>query len=143
MPTPEQSIAVLLVLILQASSVWAQMSRGTITGIVTDPTGAVVPRVAITITSIETDVASKVATNQSGVYTVTLLKEANYRLSAEKAGFKKYERTGILVQVGGTTRIDFSLSLGSPAQSVIVTGEPSPLERETSDTQTTVTSREI
>jgi len=143
MPLRKQSIGALMVLLLLAGAVWAQVSRGSITGIVTDPTGAVVPGVAIVITNIETGVTNKFKTNESGMYTVPLLEEANYQLSAQKAGFKRYERTGILVQSGGTVRIDFSLSIGQPTQSVLVTGEPSLLERETSDTQTIVTSREI
>ena len=113
MPLRKQSIGVLMVLLLLTGVVWAQVSRGTITGIVTDPSGAAVPGVAITITNIETGVANKVKTNESGMYTVPLLEGANYRLSAEKTGFKRYEQTGILVQSGGTARIDFSLSLGS------------------------------
>ena len=129
---------VLIVLLLLAGAAWAQVSRGTITGIVTDPSGGVVPGVAITITNIGTGVANQVTSNESGVYTVPLLEAANYRLSAEKPGFKKYEQTSILVEVGGTTRLDFSLSLGEFSQSVLVTAGASLLERETSDTQTTV-----
>lgn len=143
MPPRKQSIGVLMVSLLLTGAAWAQVSRGTITGIVTDPTGAVVPGVAITITNIATGVTNKVKTNESGMYTVPLLEEATYRLAAEMAGFKRYEQTGILVQVGGTARIDFTLTLGEPTQSVLVTGEASLLERETSDTQTIVTSREI
>ena len=143
MPLCKQSIGVLMVSLLLTGAVWAQVSRGSITGIVTDPTGAVVPGVAITITNVETGVTNKVKTNESGMYTVPLLEGANYRLSAEKAGFKRYEQTGILVQSGSTARVDFSLSIGLPTQSVLVTGEPSLLERETSDTQTIVTSREM
>src|ERR1019366_3880356 len=112
MPSLKQSLGVLMVSLLLTGAVWAQVSRGMITGIVTDPTGAAVPGVAITITSIGTGVANKVKTNESGMYTVPLLEEATYQLSAEKAGFKRYEQPGILVQVGGTARIDFSLSLG-------------------------------
>src|ERR1035437_7150988 len=131
MPHPKQFIAVLMVSLLLTGVVRAQVSRGTITGIVTDPTGAVVPGVAITVTNIETGVSNKVKTNESGMYTVPLLEGANYRLSAEKAGFKRYEQTGILVQSGGTARLDFSLSIGQPTQSVLVNGRTSLLERET------------
>ena len=143
MPARKQFIAVLMVSLLLTGVVRAQVSRGMITGIVTDPTGAVVPGVAVTITNVETGVTNKVKTNESGMYTVPLLEGANYRLSAEKAGFKRYEQTGILVQAGGTARLDFSLSIGQPTQSVLVTGRASLLERDTSDTQTTITSREI
>src|ERR1039458_8913573 len=130
MPLRKQSIAVLTVSLLLTGVVWAQVSRGSITGIVTDPTGAVVPGVAVTITNVETGVTNKVKTNESGMYTVPLLEGANYRLSAEKSGFKRYEQTGILLQAGGTARIDFSLTLGLSTQSVLVTGRASLLERD-------------
>src|ERR1035438_10311483 len=142
MPLCKQSIGVLMVMLLLTAAVWAQVSRGSITGIVTDPTGAVVPGVAVTITNVETGVTNKVKTNESGMYTVPLLEGANYRLSAEKTGFKRYEQTGILVQAGGTARLDFSLSIGQPTQSMLVTGRASLLERDTSDTPNTITHRE-
>ena len=138
MPPRVQSVAVLLALLLPASAAWAQVSRGTITGIVTDPSGAAVPGVAITITNIDTGVANNATTNESGVYTVPLLAAGQYRLMAERAGFKRYERTSLLLEVGGTTRLDVPLSLGSANQSVVVTGEAPLLERDTSDTQTTI-----
>ncbi|MGA2987697.1 MAG: carboxypeptidase-like regulatory domain-containing protein, partial [Terriglobia bacterium] len=108
MPPRLQSAAVLLVLLLPASAAWAQVSRGTITGIVTDPSGAAVPGAAITITSVETGVVNKASTNESGIYSAPLLEAGTYRLSAQKANFKRYERTSLLLEVGGTTRIDFS-----------------------------------
>src|ERR1039457_6128011 len=77
MPLCKQSIGVLMVSLLVTGAVWAQVSRGSITGIVTDPTGAVVPGVAITITNVETGVTNKVKTNESGMYTVPLLEGAN------------------------------------------------------------------
>src|ERR1035441_4158701 len=125
MPLRKQSIAVLTVSLLLTGVVWAQVSRGSITGIVTEPTGAGIPGVGITITNIEPGVTNKVKTNESGMYTVPLLEGANYRLSAEKAGFKRYEQTGILVQAGGTARLDFSLSIGEPTHAALVTGRAS------------------
>ena len=139
----KQLSIVLMASLLMASAAPAQVGGGSITGIVTDQTGAAIPGVAITITDNGTGVPNRVTSNESGVYTVPLLKPAHYRLSAEKTGFKKYERSSILVQVGGTTRFDFSLSLGEMNQSIVVAGETLSLERETSDTQTTITGMEI
>src|SRR5439155_18134273 len=133
----------LMASLLMASAGWAQVRRGTITGIVTDPSGAVVPGVTITITNIATGVANAVASNSSGLYTVPLLPAGTYALDAEKAGFKRYEQAGILVQVGETTRLDITLSIGSPTQSVEVTGQAPLLKRDTSDLGTTVTRQDV
>ena len=98
---------------------------------------------AITITNTGTGVANNVKTNKSGVYTVPLLPAATYQLTAEKAGFRKYEQTDILVQVGEATRLDIALTIGTETQSVQVTGQVPLLKRESSDIGTTVTSREV
>src|ERR1051326_6316310 len=130
----KHALFVLIGLFLLVPPVRAQVSRGTITGIVTDASGAVVPDVAITVTNTGTGVANNVTSNSSGVYTVPLLEPATYRLTAEAKDFKKYQRTNVLVQVGETTRLDFTLSLGSTTQSVEVTGQAPLLKRESSDT---------
>lgn len=136
-------VAALMTSLLMASTAWAQVNLGTITGIVTDPAGAVVPGVAITITNTATGVTNSVITNASGVYTVPLLLPSTYTLVAVKEKFKESTQSGILVQVGATVRADIALILGSKTESVQVTGMLLTLERETSDNQTTITGREM
>src|SRR5438445_13828594 len=96
----KHAFTVLMASLLMASAGWAQVSRGTITGIVTDPSGAVVPGVTITITNIATGVANAVASNSSGLYTVHLLSTEPYALDAEKACFKRFVQAVILDHVG-------------------------------------------
>jgi hypothetical protein len=127
---------------LMAGSAWAQGNRGELTGIATDPSGAVIPGVAITITNMATGVANNLATNEAGVFTVPLLEPGTYKLVAEKEGFKKYSRSNIIVSVGGSVRADVSLTIGSKTETVEVTATALQLERESSDTGTTITSRE-
>jgi hypothetical protein len=131
-----------IVCLLGAGAAFAQVNRGSITGIVTDQSGAVVPDVAITIVNVGTGVANNVTSNSSGVYTVPLLDPAIYRLSAVKEGFKKYSRTNIVVNVGETLRVDFALSLGSKTETVEVVASALQVERETSDNGTTITAKE-
>ncbi|HEX5483457.1 MAG TPA: carboxypeptidase-like regulatory domain-containing protein, partial [Terriglobia bacterium] len=76
-------------------SAWAQVSRGTITGIVTDPSGAVVPGVAVTIANTATGVKNNAVTNASGIYTVPLLPAGTYNVIAEKTGFRRYLHSNI------------------------------------------------
>ena len=139
----KRSFVLLIGSLLMAGATWAQVNRGSITGIVTDPSGAVVANVAITVTNPATGVTNNVTTNSSGVYTVPLLGAATYRLDAQATGFKKYEQTNILVQVGETVRLDFALTLGSETQSVQVSAQAPLLQRESSDTGTSVTSQQV
>src|ERR1041385_5943984 len=129
--------------LLLTSAALAQVNKGSITGIVTDQSGAVVPDVGLSITNAGTGVSNNVSSNSSGVYNVPLLDPAVYKLAAEKEGFKKYTQSGITVNVGQTIRVDFALALGSKTDTVDVVASALSLERETSDLGTTVTNREV
>ena len=98
----KQLWVVLVGTLLLAGTALAQVDRGTITGIVTDSSGAVVPGVTITVTNVGTGIATRVVTNATGTYSVPLLPAAVYRLTAEREGFKKYTQTNITVSVGST-----------------------------------------
>src|SRR5579863_208340 len=129
--------------LLSVVCMWGQVGHGSITGIVTDPSGAVVTGVAITITHSSTGVAHNTATNSDGVYLVLDLDPGTYRLTADKTGFKGYAQTDVLVQVGETVRLDFALSVGLATETVHVSGQAPLLKRETSDTGTVVTSQQV
>ncbi len=131
-----------IALTLMASAAWAQGNRGEITGIVTDPSGAVVPGVAITITNNATGVATNLTSNEAGVFTAPLLEPGTYRLTAVKEGFKEYSRTNIDVPVGETVPANFALTVGAKTEAVVVSGQAPLLKTETSDTGTEITSRE-
>jgi hypothetical protein len=138
-----QFLLVLLGFLLLTSAAFAQVDRGTITGIVTDQSGAVVPGVAITVTNVANGVSNHMVSNAAGVYSGQQLQAGVYRLVAEKDGFKKFSQTNIVVQVGGTTPLDVALTLGSKTETVTVTAEAPLLERDTSDTGASVTTREV
>ena len=89
-----------------ALSAFAQGDRGTITGTVTDPTGAVVPNANIQVTNSETSAVYKVGTSSTGNYTLANLPAGTYTLAVDAPGFKKYERPGLVVQVAETERVD-------------------------------------
>src|SRR5437867_3281145 len=110
------------------SSLFAQ--DATITGIVTDPGQALMPGVNITIRNVETGAARTVKTSASGDFTVTSLSPGKYQLRAEMAGFRSYEETGIVLEIGQTMRNDIMLAIGSVNESVSVTAEIAPLNTE-------------
>src|SRR5438093_9527441 len=112
MPHFKHALFLLMGLLLLSGPAWAQVSRGTITGIVTDPSGAVVPDVAITVTNTATGVTNNVTTNSSGGNTVPLLPAGPYSVTAEKGGFRRYLRPNITVPVVETVRSNEAMTVG-------------------------------
>jgi hypothetical protein len=99
----------------------AQSNLATVTGMVTDPSLAILPGVTIVIRNVETTIARTVVTDQAGDFTVTNLHPGSYELTAEVSGFRSYRRTGIVLEVGQVLRIDITMTLGAPIDSVTVT----------------------
>ena len=110
-----------LALFLSAVSLFAQSDRGTITGTVTDPTGAVIADAPIEARNPDTGISTKVASSATGNYTIPGLAAGNYEIRVQFAGFKEYIRTGLQVQNAQTMRIDIALEVGSSTESVTVT----------------------
>src|SRR6266566_3549647 len=90
----------------------AQSDRGSMTGVVTDSAGAVVSNAAIQVRNVETGVVYQGASTPTGNYTLSELPTGTYELSVTVAGFKKYLRPGLSLQVRQTLRIDVALELG-------------------------------
>ncbi len=116
-----------------AVAAFAQGDRGTITGTVTDPTGAVVPNANIQITNSDTAAVYKVATTSTGNYTLANLPVGKYVLTVDAAGFKKFERPGLVVQVAETERVDAVLQVGASTDTVTVSAEAPLLKTESGE----------
>ncbi|MCL6545948.1 MAG: carboxypeptidase-like regulatory domain-containing protein [Bryobacteraceae bacterium] len=116
------TIATTVFMVLLASVVcFAQESRGTIAGTVTDPQGGVVPGAAVTVTNTETNVANRTKTNEAGYFEVNLLNPGIYSITVEATGFKKLVRSGIELQVAGRVSVPLGLEVGQVTQTVEVT----------------------
>src|SRR5881396_1643468 len=85
-------------------STFAQSDRGTITGTIADPAGAVVANASIEARNIGTGALYPVASSATGNYTLAELPAGNYEISVTVAGFKKSVRQGLTVQVAQTLR---------------------------------------
>ncbi len=109
-----------LSLFVFATAAFAQSDRGTITGTISDPAGAVVANAAVEAKNIATGALYTAASSATGNYTVAQLPAGGYELSVTVPGFKKYVRTGLQVEVAGTVRIDAVLEVGSATESVTV-----------------------
>src|ERR1044071_6061312 len=97
---------------------WAQTDRGTITGSVSDATGAVIPGAEIEAKNVATGAVYQAGSSETGNYTLAQLPAGTYELSAALPGFKKFVRTGIVVAVATVLRIDATLDVGAADESV-------------------------
>jgi len=120
-------------LLLSASAIFAQGALGTITGTVSDPSGAVVGNAAIEVKSVANGQVYKTVSTATGNYTVTALPVGAYDLTATVTGFKTYKRTGLDLAAAQIMRIDVPLEVGSQTESVTVTAEASLLKTESGD----------
>ena len=98
-----------------------------VTGVVTDPSKAVVAGVAIAIRNIETNTAHVAATDTSGYFTITELPPGPYELTASKLGFQGYREPHIVLEIGQQLRKDIELTVGSVNQTVDVMARPAML----------------
>jgi len=124
--------AAALALVLAAAAV-GQNDRGTITGTIADPAGAVVANAAIQAKHIETGATYQAASSATGNYTLAQLPTGTYEISVTVAGFKKYTRTGIQVLTAQVLRVDVPLEVGAATESVTVTEQASLLRTESGD----------
>src|SRR5215831_16573103 len=131
------------VLLLSGSLVWAQINRGIVEGIVTDPQGAVVPDVAVTVTNVETNVSVPTKSNSSGYYRAIDLVPGRYKVHLELTGFSSLDLTEIDVPAGKVTKVDAQLKIGETRQLVEVTAEVPLVETGASNFSTTLDNRVV
>lgn len=122
---------------------FGQSDRGTITGTISDPAGAVVANAPVQIRNIETGAIYKVGSSATGNYTLSQLPAGQYEISVTVPGFKKYVRQGITVEVAQTYRVDVKLEVGSNTESVTVTEAAPLLKTESGELSHTVSSQTI
>jgi hypothetical protein len=103
-------------------SAWAQVTVGSITGVVTDPTGAVVPGAKVLLTDINKGYTYNAVTDPLGRYVISDIPASTYKISVEAAGFKTSTQGGIVLDVAARLAIDFHLELGTTTQMVEVVG---------------------
>ena len=103
---------VFLSLLLLCLPVLASAQEATIVGTVTDPSGAVVPNVAILITNVDTGAVRTLVTNDAGQYVVPGLLIGKYDLKAQASGFEVEEYKGVVLDVNDRIRVDFQMKLG-------------------------------
>ena len=113
---------VLLLVALCVTGLAAQEFRGTVTGRVTDSTGAIIPGASVTVTNVATGVAATATTNETGTYTVPYLMPGNYSVTFELIGFRKVARS-VEVRVGDRVEVNAVLDPGAVTETVQVAAE--------------------
>ena len=96
----------------------AQDTRATLSGLVTDSSQAAVVGAAAKLTKVDTGTVLETVTNSTGQYRFLFLNPGAYRLTIEMAGFQKFERSNIVLQVGQSANVDVMLQVGSQISGV-------------------------
>ena len=117
-------------IVFTATLAFGQGANGTITGTVTDPSGAIVADAEIRITNTGTGIVFNSVSTATGNYVAPQLPVGTYDLSVTLAGFKTYNRVSLGLAAAQTLRVDVSLEVGSAAESVTVTAEATLLTTE-------------
>jgi hypothetical protein len=123
----------LAAVLLAVGCLYAQGDRGTITGTVADPAGAVIANAAIEVRNSETGAVYPTATTATGNYTIAQVPTGTYEMSVTAPGFKKYVRQNIVVEVAQVVRLDVGLEVGAATESITISAEVSLLKTESGE----------
>ena len=120
----------LLLTLLMPVLGWAQNFNGSISGMVTDPSAAVIPGAQLTLIALGTKAVAKTTTNEAGLYAFPNLVAGAYELTISASSFRDYVQTGIVVLINQSVRQDVRLEVGISTQTVEVSANASPLDFE-------------
>jgi outer membrane receptor protein involved in Fe transport len=139
-----KSAAYFLTFVTLACSLWltatarAQVAGATLSGTVTDPSGAILPQATISIRNVSTDITRTTTTSAAGFYSVPNLLPGTYDVKASAQGFSTHLSTGIILTVGAQQVLDFALQVGQMTQTVEVSTEAPTVELASSSISATV-----
>ena len=140
-----RSVAVVVVfscLMLLGTAAWGQAITASLQGRVLDPSGAVVRKAAVTVTSSDTGFSRSTTSSDSGEYKISSLPAGNYKLTTKAAGFQPQTRT-LPLSVGDTATVDITLAPGQVEQQVMVTTEAPLIEPTRTSTDSVIEQEKI
>lgn len=120
-----------------------QSNRGSVAGVVTDASGAVVPHAQIIARNLQTGAAFTAESTSTGNYILPQLPAGNYNIIFSSKGFKKTTLSNVTVQIGTTTSRNAVLQIGQSAETVTVQGDVPTVQTETSDIGTVVSTQQV
>ena len=136
-------IALLGVFLLSASAAFGQTGLATITGTISDQTGAPIASAPVVVRSSDTGTTFQGASSSTGNYTVTQLPVGDYELSVTVSGFKKYTHTNLHLAAGQTIGEDIALQVGQSTESVTISAEASLLQTESAEVSGNFTLKQL
>ncbi|MGH9604990.1 MAG: carboxypeptidase regulatory-like domain-containing protein [Terracidiphilus sp.] len=135
--------AALAALLLALAPSARGQENATVTGTVTDSTGAVVPNATVSLTDIATAQIRTVTSNSVGAYRFPNVGIGTFTLEVTASGFAKFTKTGIVVNVASTLEEDAKLNVGSQAQTVTVAAQALQVQTETSEVSTLISGQQV
>lgn len=133
----------LLAALLAATLAYSQSDRGTITGTVSDPGGALIPNAQVVIENQGTGIKLELTTTATGAFAAPYLNAGLYDVSVDVTGFRKFLQKGVRVQVAQTAALDIVLQLGTASESVSVTSDAPLLNTESAAAATTINREQL
>jgi hypothetical protein len=127
-------LALFSISMLAAATAWAA-TTGSISGILKDQTGAVIPGAKVTVTNTAQGLQTRTTTDEKGVYTFPSLQVGKYNLHAEQSGFKPQNRTDLAVDLDSALQIDLTLELAQRVDEITVTDATAQVQVDTASTQ--------
>jgi hypothetical protein len=138
-----QSVAAALFLVLVFTLTSAQESRGSLSGIITDPNAATLPGATVEIKNEETNITATTVTNDDGSFTFPLVQPGKYTVIVRQTGFKTASRTGTEVRVADKITLDVQMEVGAAEEEVTVTAAAVALETGSVTTGSVIESKQI
>src|SRR5271165_3474143 len=136
-------LRIALWLLTACATAWAQ-DTASITGTITDPSGAAVPNAQVVVTNTEHGINRTSVSNGSGDFLFASLPIGSYDLTVTAEGFKKYEAKGIALAIAEKARVNVTLEVGTISTEVVVQGsEVAQVETQSSDLGNTISGKEI
>src|SRR5580765_230993 len=136
-----------LMILFLLSAVWlaanGQSTTATLSGVVHDPTGAVLPQVKITIKNSARGTTRATVTDNEGRYNLSNVEPGTYELRAERTGFSTDVRSGLVLTVGGAQQADLTLRIGPTTEVVTVTDAAPLIETSKAEVSTVISERAI
>lgn len=135
--------AAILVAVALPQTGQAQVLYGSLTGNVTDTSGAAVPGATVTITNVQTGQSREVATDQSGSFDIPTVQAGTYTVKISKSGFKTTTKNDVVVTLNTITRVDLSMEVGQVSETVVITAEAAQLKTDRADVSAELTSKPL
>lgn len=136
-------LRLICLVLFAAATLLGQSNVATITGVVSDSSGAVLPGATVTITNTQTGTATETVSNEAGVYSAPSLIIGGYDVAVQAKGFKTKVIQNLSLSIGQRLRLDVNLEVGDLTETVEVRAQAAPLQQETAEVSDTITTQEV